>query len=113
MDKILVQNYKTSYGELLLGSIDDKLCLCDWRYRKTREAIDKRLCRYFNAEFVNGEHAVIDEAIKLGYSTMLLDTLPHLKEAMALYRSLGFKKRDPYYHNPLPDVVYWELDLIA
>lgn len=64
MDKILVQNYKTSYGELLLGSINDKLCLCDWRYRKAREAIDKRLCRYFNAEFVNGEHAVIDEAIK-------------------------------------------------
>lgn len=40
-----------------------------------------------------------------------IDTLAQLYEAMALYRSLGFKKRDPYYHNPLPGVVYWELDL--
>ena len=54
---------------------------------------------------------IIAEAIKLGYSTMLLDTLTPLKEAMALYQSLGFKKREPYYHNPLPGVVYWELDL--
>lgn len=64
MDKILVRNYKTSYGEILLGSINDKLCLCDWRYRKARQAIDKRLSRYFNAKIVNGEHFVIDEAVK-------------------------------------------------
>ena len=56
---------------------------------------------------------IIDEAIKLGYSTMLLDTLAHLKKAMALYQSLGFRERDPYYHNPLAGVIYWELDLLS
>jgi putative acetyltransferase len=53
---------------------------------------------------------VIDEAIKLGYSRMRLDTLDRLKEAIKLYESLGFKRRAPYYHNPLAGVVYWELD---
>jgi putative acetyltransferase len=56
---------------------------------------------------------IIDEAIKLGYSTMLLDTLAHLKKAVALYQSLGFKERVPYYHNPLAGVIYWELDLLS
>lgn len=35
--------------------------------------------------------AVIDEARRLGYARMGLDTLPHLKAAQTLYRSLGFR----------------------
>jgi len=64
MDNILVQNYKTSYGELLLGVIGDEICLCDWRYRNARKTIDQRLCRHFNAKIVSGEHLVIDETVK-------------------------------------------------
>jgi ribosomal protein S18 acetylase RimI-like enzyme len=54
---------------------------------------------------------IIDEAVKLGYSSMRLDTLDKLIEAIRLYESLGFKRRDPYYHNPLSGVLYWELEL--
>jgi putative acetyltransferase len=54
---------------------------------------------------------IVDEAIRLGYSMMLLDTLDTLKRAMKLYESLGFVRTEPYYHNPLPGVVYWKLDL--
>ena len=42
---------------------------------------------------------------------MRLDTLRRLTEAMALYKALGFERVVPYYDNPLPDVVYWELAL--
>ena len=56
-------------------------------------------------------NAIIENAKKLGYSRMRLDTLSTLKEAMTLYVSLGFQTIEPYYHNPLPDVVYWELEL--
>jgi putative acetyltransferase len=54
---------------------------------------------------------IVDEAIRLGYSMMLLDTLDRLEKAMKLYESLGFVRTKPYYHNPLHGVVYWKLDL--
>ncbi len=54
---------------------------------------------------------IIDKAARLGYTSMYLDTLDKLKEALHLYESLGFKLRKPYYPNPLPGVLYWELDL--
>jgi len=54
---------------------------------------------------------IIEEAGLLGYKWMRLDTLERLTEAMRLYESLGFRRINPYYENPLPDVVYWELKL--
>jgi len=56
-------------------------------------------------------HEAIDVAHELYYTLMRLDTLNRLTEAMQLYESLGFRKTEPYYENPLPGVVYWELDL--
>ncbi|MCP4755401.1 MAG: GNAT family N-acetyltransferase [Proteobacteria bacterium] len=55
--------------------------------------------------------AVIQEATELGYSLMRLDTLNRLHQAMRLYESLGFREIEAYYDNPLPGVVYWELEL--
>jgi ribosomal protein S18 acetylase RimI-like enzyme len=52
--------------------------------------------------------AVLDAARTLGYDVMRLDTVASMTAARALYRSLGFEERSPYYHNPLDDVVYME-----
>ncbi len=54
---------------------------------------------------------LILEGVRLGYVTMVLDTLNRLDAAMHLYKSLGFVRTGPYYDNPLPDVAYWKLDL--
>lgn len=43
-----------------------------------------------------------------GYVTMVLDTLPKLKTAQAIYKALGFQEIPAYYKNPLPGVVYYE-----
>jgi ribosomal protein S18 acetylase RimI-like enzyme len=55
--------------------------------------------------------AVIDEARTRGYRAMRLDTTPGLTEAIALYRSLGFREIEPYRLNPIPGALFMELDL--
>lgn len=56
-------------------------------------------------------HAIIASSCELGYSMMRLDTLDTLTVAMRLYEQIGFRRIPAYYDNPLPGVVYWELDL--
>jgi putative acetyltransferase len=55
--------------------------------------------------------AIIVEAKRLGYGRMVLDTLGSMTTPLKLYRGLRLKDIEPYYHNPLADVVYLELKL--
>jgi putative acetyltransferase len=55
--------------------------------------------------------AVITEARARGYRRMLLDTLPEMEAAQALYRSIGFRDTEPYRHNPVPGASFLELEL--
>ena len=55
--------------------------------------------------------AVIVEARARGYRRMLLDTVPEMAAAQALYRSLGFRETQPYRHNPVRGAVFLELAL--
>jgi len=57
--------------------------------------------------------AVIAEARGKGYRNMRLDTVPAMGEAIALYRSLGFRPIDPYRANPIPGALFFEKDLGA
>ena len=55
--------------------------------------------------------AAVDEARRLGYRRLLLDSRTSLVAACALYRSLGFVDVAPYRHNPFDDAVFLALDL--
>jgi ribosomal protein S18 acetylase RimI-like enzyme len=55
--------------------------------------------------------AVIDEARKRNYARVVLDTLPKLAPAIALYRDLGFRETGPYLASPTPGALCFELRL--
>ena len=55
--------------------------------------------------------SLISEARMMGYTKMLLDTLPSMREAQALYRRLGFVEISAYLKNPTPNALCFELAL--
>jgi putative acetyltransferase len=54
---------------------------------------------------------VIREARAIGYTRMRLDTLPSMKEAFALYKTIGFREIPPYCENPIVGTHFMELSL--
>jgi putative acetyltransferase len=55
---------------------------------------------------------IIAEARQIGYQRMRLDTVePVMKDAVAMYRKIGFKEIAPYCTNPMSGVIYMELQL--
>lgn len=54
---------------------------------------------------------IVQAAREMGYGTMRLDTLPAMRAAIALYRSLGFTEIPRYTENPLEGALFMELRL--
>ena len=55
-------NYHSPCGEMILGSFDGKLCLCNWADGRRRASVDQRLQRILKAEYVGGYSDVIQMA---------------------------------------------------
>lgn len=61
--QIKIQYHKTPVGELILGEYNNQLCLADWRYRKMRSAIDKRIQKGLKAEYIEENGEIITKTI--------------------------------------------------
>jgi putative acetyltransferase len=54
---------------------------------------------------------LVRDARSHGYRRMVLDTLPSMRPAQAVYGAMGFRPIPAYYDNPLPGVIYMAVDL--
>jgi GNAT superfamily N-acetyltransferase len=55
---------------------------------------------------------IIAEARQIGYQRMRLDTVePIMKDAVAMYRRVGFVEIAAYRTNPIAGAMYMELEL--
>ncbi|VAW48469.1 Methylated-DNA--protein-cysteine methyltransferase [hydrothermal vent metagenome] len=62
MSRIHIQYQKTKIGEMIMGSFNNRLCLLDFRYRKMRSRIDKRVKKGLMADYVEKDDILLSEA---------------------------------------------------
>lgn len=117
-----IANLATIYGPprgcLLLARDNKGLAGCV-AVRSQAETVCEMKRLYVKAEYRGTglgrrlAESAIGRARQLGYSRMVLDTLPTMTEAQSLYASLGFREVAGYYQNPVGGVRYLALELGA
>ncbi len=109
--------YAPPKGRLLLATHGPQLAGCAALHKLEDEICEmKRL--YVRRQFrgkglgrVLAERVVAD-AREIGYKRLRLDTIePVMRDAVAMYRKLGFKEIAPYRENPIAGALYMELEL--
>lgn len=60
--QITIYNYESPYGDLVVGSFGERLCMCDWTHSQKHEANRRRLVSLLRADFAEGVTPVIERA---------------------------------------------------
>jgi ribosomal protein S18 acetylase RimI-like enzyme len=110
-------DYASPDGRLLLAEFDGQLAGCGALHKLDAGNCEiKRL--YVRPQFRGHRigrlltEKLIAEARAIGYKAMRLDTVAdRMREAVELYRPLGFREISPYRENPIPSALYMELTL--
>ncbi|MGH7598612.1 MAG: GNAT family N-acetyltransferase [bacterium] len=109
-------DYAQPCGRLLLAMYQDQVAGCV-ALRKLEEGICEMKRLYIRPQFRSlgiGKalvQALIDEAQRIGYARMRLDTVPSMQRARTLYKALGFTEIQPYRYNPISGTAFMEVVL--
>ena len=115
--KNLPGDYAPPDGRLLLAVENDDLAGCIALRKLSGGACEMKRLFVRPAHRATGlgrtlVESLIDEACKLGYTHMRLDTIPgKMDKAIALYQSIGFVEIEPYCQNPVEGAKFMELKL--
>lgn len=112
----LSEKYGLPNGRLYIAFSDNQLAGCI-----ALRPIDEKCCEmkrlYVRPQFRGKKIAkslitlLINDAISIGYSYMVLDTLPVLGDAIEIYKMFGFYEIPPYNDSPIEETVFLRLDL--
>jgi putative acetyltransferase len=110
-------HYAPPDGRLLLAEYEGQLAGCV-ALHKLEPGICEMKRLYLRPQF-RGKglgralaDRILGEARQSGYQRIRLDTVePVMKDAVAMYRRLGFKEIEPYCVNPMAGALYMELEL--
>jgi putative acetyltransferase len=110
-------DYAPPEGRLLLAEYEAQLAGCVALHR-LGEGISEMKRLYLRPQFRGRGlgHVLADgliaEARQIGYRRMRLDTVePVMKDAVAMYRKIGFMEIEAYCANPIAGALYMELQL--
>lgn len=111
------EHYGRPGGTIMLAYAEPgKLCVC-FAVRKLEQGIYELKRMYLRKEYRGQGYGrellalALERAETLGYKKMRLDTLPDMKQAIALYEKMGFYDIPAYRYNPVPGTRYLEVAL--
>ena len=110
-------DYVPPSGRLLLAEYERHVAGCV-ALHKLEDGICEMKLLYLRPQFRGKKlglalaDRIIAEARQIGYRHMRLDTVESvMKDAVVMYRKLGFREIPPYRSNPIPSALYMELRL--
>ena len=110
-------DYAPPDGRLLLAEFEGQVAGCV-ALHKLGDSICEMKRLYLRPQFRGRglgraiADRIIAEARTTGYQRMRLDTVePVMKDAVAMYRRIGFREIAPYCKNPIAGALYMELEL--
>lgn len=114
--EFLKEKYGKPYGRLYIAFYDDQLAGCIALKKLDDDTCEmKRL--FVKPEFRGKKIGkrlackIIDDAQKIGYKSIVLDTFPFLVSAIRMYKKMGFYEIEKYTDSPMKYAIYLKLDL--
>ncbi|ETS92808.1 GNAT family N-acetyltransferase [Veillonella sp. AS16] len=114
----IAEKYTASNGEVLVAVDDSHTVLgmvAYYQHSDTRCEMKRLYVRPEGRGHALGDRlieSIMEHAKQSGYTEMVLDTIEPLKAAIYLYKKHGFTECEPYYYNPMDDVIYMRKALV-